>query len=374
MEVFYRGLIIVYPYGTLIAKKEKIIIVKTKNMPSIINKPLLLIENKLGLGEIQLGSPNKINLKQFSDLHSKHKITELDRKKWWPNYKILFSYPITQIKIYRKPILLEYSTGPQITVTPTNIIVKKIFVGMSGYYYKRMYPAHTRNLLNYYSNILNSVEINSTFYRFPSNSLINNLSNYDLVYSIKVNQLITHRKRVIHIDKVWSEFYQAFHPIHHKINCFLFQFSSKFLFSDENFNRIKHLSTLLNPKHTFAFEFRDKNWFDSEKVIKLFLKHRLVIVILHIAGNWAGNLNPGFNPKLKYWPKTSDSAYFRLHGTTGQYTGSYHAEQLTKIYDFIKSKSLLSSYIYFNNTDESNFALDNAESMTKKFNLINISN
>ena len=204
----YRGLIIVKPYGTLIKNKKKNLIVKSKNIKSIINVNLLLIENKIGLGIIKLGNSKKINLKEFKKLEKFHKIKKEDRIKWWTKYKNLYAYPIIETKFYGKPLLIVYPTGPQITIIPNNIIIKKIYIGISGYYYKNMYPVGVKNLLEYYSNNFYSVEINSSFYHLPSKSFIDNLKKYDLVYSIKVNKYITHNKKLKNVKKYWLDFYK----------------------------------------------------------------------------------------------------------------------------------------------------------------------
>ena len=100
LKDFYRGLIIVAPYGTHIRKRKKDIIVKSKKVKPISNENLLLIENKVGLGIIRLGTPEKINLKQFDKLKDNHLISEEDRIKWWPKYKNLYMYPIVKSRIY----------------------------------------------------------------------------------------------------------------------------------------------------------------------------------------------------------------------------------------------------------------------------------
>jgi uncharacterized protein YecE (DUF72 family) len=135
------------------------------------------------------------------------------------------------------------------------------------------------------------------------------------------------------------------------------------------------LSQILNKKHSYAFEFREKAWLDNESVIKLFTKHRWIIVISHVANinHWAGGLENGFNPKLKDWTPTSNNVYIRMHGTKDQYTGSYNNSHYRAIFDFIKTKPIHSAYVYFNNTDESTFAFDNAIKLTSTFNPINLS-
>jgi len=51
---------------------------------------------------------------------------------------------------------------------------------------------------------------------------------------------------------------------------------------------------------------------------------------------------------------TSNIIYIRLHGTMGQYNGSYPDQLLKKIIKFIQHKSVKQILIYFNNTDSNN--------------------
>ncbi|AYV84981.1 MAG: hypothetical protein Satyrvirus1_67 [Satyrvirus sp.] len=378
---FYRGLIIVEPYGTYIKNKSKTLIIKSKKIKSIVNEYLLLIENKVGLGIIILGEPKKISLKQFSRMRKYHKISEDDRIKWWPNYKYLYSYPIIKKKFLKTPILLYYETGPQITILPDNIFTKKIFVGMAGYSYNHMYPpsVKSKNILEYYSNKLNSVEINSTFYHRPTAGLINNLLKYDLKYSIKVHKYITHNKKLKGIKTYWNQFYKSFKQLYNKILCFLFQFSSKFYFNDKNFKKIQKLSNVLNSNsnhddnHYYAFEFRDKLWF-NDSVNDLFKKNRWVLVITNVnnKNSWVGNLDNGFNPKLNNYKLTTDMVYIRMHGSKGEYTGSYNNKDFNAIVEFIKEKPIMYACTYFNNTDYKNYAFKNSLQLTNKFNYLNI--
>ena len=368
---YYRGLIIVKPYGTFIKKKEKTIIVKSKLVSTIINHDLLLIEDKIGLGIIQLGKPIRINLKQFKKMYKYHLIPEKDRIEWWSRYHILYAYPIIKNKIFKKPLLLNYSMGAQITIKPENIIYKKILVGMSGYDYKQMYPSGINDRLTYYQNYLNSVEINMTFYRFPTEKTLLKLLKYHLCYTIKVNRYITHVKRLNEVDEYWNQFYQSLSSLHNRIICFLFQFSSNFLYNSTNMYRLKKIIKHLNPKHRYAFEFRDSSWFNNDEVNKLFLIHNLIQVIVNVSDGWT-NLSPGFNPPLNKYKPTSDMLYIRMHGTQNKYVGSYTPKELHKIFNFIAEKSVDKSLVYFNNTDHDSDAFRNAVSLKNKFNDYNL--
>lgn len=368
---FQNALIITYPYGTLIKKTLKKIIVKSKNIKSITDNKLLLIENKLGLGIIELATPYKINLNEFNKLRKKHLISEHDRLTWWPKYKILYVYNIIYWKSFKIPILLDYPSGPQIVVKTNNIIIKKIYVGTSGYYYKNIYPDNQKDLLNYYSNYLNAVEINYTFYKNPNKKFIKHLMMYDLKYSIKVNKTITHYKQLKNINKLWKSFYNIFKPLYNKIICFLFQFNSRFKYNNKNLNKLYKLEKLLDNKHRYAFEFHDIEWF-NEKIYYLFKKNNWMIVILNVdnINGWIGNLKDGWNPDINKLKIISDSLYFRLHGSSGQYIGLYKSHVLNEIWNCIAKHKIKKAFVFFNNTDDGN-AWINATKFYKYLNPLN---
>jgi len=342
-----------------------------KKISSITNHDLLLIENKTGLGIIQLAAPYTINLQEFKKLYPKHLITETDRMTWWPSYYTLYAYKITTFKKFSKPILLNYPTGPQITVKRENIKLKHILIGTSGYKYD-YYSDKTKDILAYYAAHLNSVEINYTFYRIPTENFINSLNKHNLTYVIKVNQTITHYKQLKNISSLWNKFYHTFDPIVDKIYCFLFQFNTRFVFNKDRFLRFKKLSKLLDTRHRYAFEFRDKSWF-NELVYAVMKRYKWIIVITHVNNNdgWAGNLSDGFNPRLSSDIPVNDSIYFRLHGTKGQYLGGYANVHYKKIIDFIKKKNINTALVYFNNTDDAHAWL-NANKFYNMFNRLNL--
>lgn len=372
MLSYDRGLIIVEPYGSLIKNRSKSLIVKTKYIKTIIKKNLLLIENKIGLSIIQLGEPDKIDLNQFDKLKNQHQILESDRVKWWNQYEYLYAYPIIKQRNFKIPVLLNYPQGPQITVKPENITIKKIYIGMSGYSYPYMYPKGTKNLLKYYANYLNSVEINSTYY-FPKESYIRNLSKVKLIYSIKVNRFIIYSNDLDKTKDLWNRFYALFEPISDQIKCFLFQYNKNYRFTAKHLSNLKSLSKILNPKHRYVFEFRNSTWFDNDQINELFLENSWILVIVNVTNinGWTGDLSDGFTPSLKKYVMTTDDVYIRMHGSIDKYIGSYSNSNLDSIVKFVQDKPITNAYIYFNNTDDSS-AFPNAIDLISKFNPLNI--
>ncbi|HXH71326.1 MAG TPA: DUF72 domain-containing protein, partial [Mariprofundaceae bacterium] len=80
----------------------------------------------------------------------------------------------------------------------------QIRIGCSGYYYRHwqglFYPADlpTSRWFGFYAEHFDTVEINASFYRFPTESAVKRWYRQapaDFIYSIKAPQLITHRKQ-----------------------------------------------------------------------------------------------------------------------------------------------------------------------------------
>src|SRR6266478_2821541 len=81
----------------------------------------------------------------------------------------------------------------------------RIWIGTSGFSYKewkdKFYPREVpdRDRLRYYASRLNSVEIDSTFYRMPTAKMLdawNAATPEHFRFAIKASQQITHRQRL----------------------------------------------------------------------------------------------------------------------------------------------------------------------------------
>ncbi len=358
--MYYRGLILVAPHGSLIHHKNKTLIVKSKRIKTIVNHPLLLIENKIAYGLICLGEPKLINIKQFDHLRSRHCITEEERTRWWGPYQSLYAYDIIATKMFRIPLLLDYVTGPQITVRPENIHFNKIYIGTAGYVNKNI------------ETDLNMVEINYTFYRYPTKSFISKLAKRSIRYCLKVHQQITHYHKLHQVAMLYRKFSKYLSLLSDKLVCILFQFPTHFTFGSDTFMRLVKLAKFLQKKYVYAFEFRHISWFNNDRVNKLFKANGWTLVITHVNNEtgWADDLNTGFNPLLKSYVPTTDLIYLRLHGTIGQYVGSYHAALLNEIVTFSRTQNVQTMVVCFNNTADQS-AYHDAIKLIAKFNPLN---
>src|SRR5579863_6301665 len=104
----YRGIIIVYPHGDYIVDGSKKVIIKSKKYMDCIDKPLLLIQNKVALGVIFLDYVGQINIEEFNKKFNLHRITEQEREKWWKGKSKLFEYKIISKHNFRNPLPIDY--------------------------------------------------------------------------------------------------------------------------------------------------------------------------------------------------------------------------------------------------------------------------
>ena len=196
----------------------------------------------------------------------------------------------------------------------------KLFAGTSGWAYPQwkpdFYPAKlaAAKFLGYYSTRLNSVELNYTFRRFPTEKLLTGwiaATPADFKFAVKAHQNITHVKRLKDAEEWTARFLASLAPLNEagKLGPVLFQLPP-FLRCD--LPRLKDFLAQL-PRHTLAaFEFRHESWFCAE-------------VFEALRGSSAA-LCQAESEKLETPNvQTADFAYFRLRKKT------YSAEERSEL-------------------------------------------
>jgi uncharacterized protein YecE (DUF72 family) len=160
----------------------------------------------------------------------------------------------------------------------------KLHVGTSGYSYKEwkgfFYPKDlpASDMLGYYSERLQAVEINNTMYRFPREADLKAWAaevSADFKFVIKAHQRITHRKRLQDVDDTVFDLIKVTAALKTRLGALLFQLPPNF---KKDAARLREFLPLLSPKTRSAFEFRHETWFDDE-VFELLREHKVALCI-----------------------------------------------------------------------------------------------
>lgn len=150
----------------------------------------------------------------------------------------------------------------------------KIRVGTSGYGYKEwkgiFYPEKIspHEMLHFYSERLNTVEINYTFYHMPTVAGLTDWAEQvpdDFTFALKAPQVITHLKLLRHVDEETKYFFKTLALLGQKAGPPLFQFPGSFR---ANLEVLEEFLTLIPDNRSCAFEFRSKSWF-KDKILDL---------------------------------------------------------------------------------------------------------
>jgi len=113
--------------------------VTKKPYPNMLKKPLYLAGDGKVWGKVILLSITPISLKEFKELRALHRVTEEERKKWWPKAKKFYAYSFRFEKFKEPWTFLGLPKGPQVFFTLTDKMVKKSsgsihfeFIGTKG--------------------------------------------------------------------------------------------------------------------------------------------------------------------------------------------------------------------------------------------------
>jgi uncharacterized protein YecE (DUF72 family) len=138
----------------------------------------------------------------------------------------------------------------------------KIYVGTSGFGYKEwkgtFYPKKIAagDMLRSYSEHLNAVEINNTFYHMPTEKLLSSWADQvpdDFLFSLKVPQIITHIKRLKDVDAQTDYLFKTVSVLAERLGPILFQFPNSFR---PDPSTVEAFLSLIPRTKPCAFEFR----------------------------------------------------------------------------------------------------------------------
>ena len=118
-------------------------------------------------------------------------------------------------------------------------------------------------MLRFYSERLETVEINNTFYRMPSDLVLTGWANQvpnDFIFAFKAPQVITHVKRLRNVGQETEYFLRTLTALAARLGPVLFQFPPSF---HADYQGLKDFLSLIPRSMSVAFEFRNASWIDS---------------------------------------------------------------------------------------------------------------
>ena len=237
----------------------------------------------------------------------------------------------------------------------------RVYIGTSGFYYShwigKFYPEDLRReeVLSFYSQHFETVEINSSFYHFPRRSTVEKWKasvSQDFVFSLKLHRSITHLKKLKPEVMLLDKFFASLEPLKGRRTIVLIQTPASLRCDLE---RLKLFLELLPKEFLYAFEFRHKSWFEKQ-VYETLEKNSAALVFSD---------SPIKKDGSRLWPKveveTAPFFYIRLHGSKLLYRSSYEKRELEAIASLAKGKAFrgLDVFVYFNN-DAEGHAIENA--------------
>lgn len=224
-----------------------------------------------------------------------------------------------------------------------------ILLGTSGWSYKEweghFYRRGEKRKLRAYSRIFQTVEIDSTWYRYPSKGTVMGWLRYspsDFVFAAKIPKVITHEKKLGLNGEIQDDlraFLELMQPLqlNGKLGCLLIQLPPGYGYNPEN---LEAFFEALAPPFRFAVEFRNLSWM-REETWQLLQKYGVAYTNVD---------EPLLPPEVHI---TTDFTYFRWHGRGNKpwFNYLYKKEELDPWIPKVlaASKKVKKVYGYFNN-------------------------
>jgi len=153
----------------------------------------------------------------------------------------------------------------------------RVRIGTSGWSYDDwvgpFYPSGTSKgeYLAHYASRFDTVEVDSTFHRSPSPSMVQNWARRtpdDFAFALKVPRTITHDKVVVDCGEEMEGLLAALGPLEGRLRCLLLQFGyfnrAAFGSARPFFERLEAFLGTFSRRVPLACEIRNKNWLTAD--------------------------------------------------------------------------------------------------------------
>ena len=246
------------------------------------------------------------------------------------------------------PELVDFSL-PQDHEDTTKVLKASGFKGKPNIYVgcakwnrtdlKGFYPRGTKDELTYYATQFNSIELNATFYNFYSTEQFENWSNKtpaDFKFFPKINQMISHLKRLNDVSQYTEEFCNSLAGLGEKLGVVFLQLHNNF--APKNWDRLENFLSNFPKGIDLSVEVRHTDWLNDPEIsgsfYELLEKHQVANIITDTAGR----------RDLLHMRLTTPTAFIR-------YVGANHESDYTRLDDWFDRIKLWSEQgikeIYF---------------------------
>jgi len=234
-----------------------------------------------------------------------------------------------------------------------------VFIGTSGWSYphwdKVFYKSGIRSWerLPYYVQRFDTSELNSSFYRWPTNDHFkkwNQVLPQGFLLSVKAPKALTHIKRLYQPERWIAKISYGWHELRDRRAVLLVQLSPNFPL---DYPRLAYFLAQLPVWMRIAVEFRHPSW-HCQEIFDLLKHHGAAYCVMSGAGLPCHLI------------ATASFVYVRMHGPDDRhlYSGSYTNDHLYWWRDRIREWEQQGKdvYVYFNN-DGHGYAVQNAQTL-----------
>ncbi|RAV30005.1 DUF72 domain-containing protein [Sinomicrobium soli] len=193
---------------------------------------------------------------------------------------------------------------------------------------KNFYPRGTKDELAYYATQFNAIELNATFYRnFPPSQFS---AWYDKVpedfrFFPKVNQRVSHLKRLLDFEAPLEEYLEGVVHLREKLGTVFLQMHNNF--APKNFDRVIPFIEQWPAGIPLAVEFRHTDWFNdaavADELCHLLRENNVANIVVDTAGR----------RDLMHMRLTNNEAFVR-------YVGANHPSDYDRLDDWVKRLKL----------------------------------
>ncbi|MEM4700239.1 MAG: DUF72 domain-containing protein [Candidatus Nezhaarchaeales archaeon] len=238
-----------------------------------------------------------------------------------------------------------------------------LLLGTSGWSYVDwvgVFYETDKYMLRQYSEVFNTVEIDSTFYSYPSSSVVKawvRSTPKSFIFSAKVPKLITHEKELdvkLGVIDDLRRFISLLSPLREagKMGPLLFQLPPSLRLDIE---RLEKLLAELPEGHSFSIEFRDPSWLNEEvfgllerfKVAYVIVDEPLLPPLIRVTApfayvRWHGKgKRPWYNyyyglDELRSWVPKLNEALSKVEALYGYFNNHFHGYAVTNCLQMLK--------------------------------------